>query len=209
MVHHHAAAGREVIFVFPLGVRGGGMGQLPSQANVYRLLQELNFWLQSTAPIGNEFVPVGRIALSCFSAGIHALGAVLRSDRVPAFWDRLKEIYDFDGVYAGDPRSTAQFVTQIEQWGNPGNQGMQDRRLRVYTQSGAFARFGSLTGGRRVAHVHGASETSGPTGTLLHTPTGFWHEMNPKIFRSYAEVHGYLQDVFMYHALANSGFPAA
>jgi hypothetical protein len=226
MVAQHDAGGGRCIFIFPIGSKKDGFGDLDSQAAALRLLEEVNYFVQRMDGVGFPLQPVGNCALSGFSAGIRAVNNVLTRGRVARFNDVvLRDIYNFDGVFADrdksgkefvDIKATLDFCGAVRSWfrGGDGN-----RSFRMYSQASIWLDTlkDAAPGATLVTGRDGAREADHPRFTLLFTPSGFWDKsppairdiaVSPKPDELYKSVHQFMPAFFMTHALGQSAIPS-
>jgi len=217
MIYQHEAAGQKAIFLFPVGGLTQQMGTLNSQANTLRLLQEVNYWIQRMDGVPFPLQPVGKLAMSCFSAGVRFLQPILNGRRIPSFHDRkLSEIYLFDPVFAANlhkgmtpeqkrraledaAKERVAFNRGLVAWWRRGNSG---RSFRLYTQSAAWR--GDLHPFQvspTETLAAGARESEDAHSTILLSPPAFW-----KTIGSLSEVHQYIPAFFMEHAISLNAF---
>ena len=157
------------LLVFPSGSKKEGFGDLTSQSSVLRLLQEANYWIQRMRGISFPLAPVGRSALSAFSAGAGEVFSVLGGKKNASFFDNLlRHVYLFDPVMDAEAMKGV-----LSPWFRKGGAG---RGFRLYTRDtkwfNAFS--GQVPGGKTTDGNHGAKETQGATATVLLVPTPFW-----------------------------------
>jgi hypothetical protein len=140
-VSHMAHQGIRAIGVVPIfPLNDVGPYQSLTMTQVYRLIREVNFFLQMRA--GAQLLsqwrvrqPVGKVAICAFSASIAALTSILGnrgSDAAMAseFFDqKLMEVYGFDPVVNLD------FLPRVAPWFRKGDGG---RRFRLYTEFGGW-----------------------------------------------------------------------
>jgi hypothetical protein len=182
MIHQHETEGSgKMIFIFPVGSANGQLGNITSQTEMLHLLKEIGYFIQRMDDVRYPLQPVGKVALSCFSAGIRHLRNVFASSKNDLFHDvHLKEIYVFDGVFAPDPDDTLRhsFIRLLLNWWQSGK---EDRTFRVYTQSLSY--WNDL-----VAHVQGGTQTKGAENSkeidsdrasILFAPSEkYWHPIH-------------------------------
>jgi hypothetical protein len=203
MSHQQADAGDKMLLVFPVGSHLEGFPTLASQTQVFRLLQEVNYWSQRLDQHLNPVAPIGQIALSGFSFGITAVANIIMGAQNPLFFDKLlKEVYSFDGVFQEpnigpdgkqkkdkkgnlltreSEKETAKFLAILKQWFRG---GADQRAVRIYTQRSYwfdgvadFDTGATLTNGRPKTNAK-ELESTGLTALLL--PKGkFWTDFNP------------------------------
>jgi hypothetical protein len=207
MAHQNVADTLKNIFVMPVGSMPGANWQrdLTTQTSMYRFLNEVNFFVQRKRGIAFPRQPIGRSALSCFSAGASWLNNIIRGPKLPQFFDYfLRNVFVLDGVVGNnDAGATVALCNALSSWFRRGQEG---RSLRVYTQSALW--FDTLD-----AQISGTTKSSAPGGareressscTLLHTPSTFWKHFFPDA--DYYLVHQLIPAEFMEHAVSNSGF---
>jgi hypothetical protein len=196
MVHQHVDGGEKIVFIFPVGKQKEGMGTLNTQSRMLRLLQEVNYWVQRMDGVAISLAPVGRFALSGFSAGIRFLASVLMSAKNPRFFDNLlKEVYSFDGAFDvqvlgpdGKPTGrvvqstseTVNFCSALKAWLVRGG-AAGDRAIRVYTQRNLW--FDQLkdviSGATSATGPENAKEVESPSSSVLFVPAdNFWKSIN-------------------------------
>jgi hypothetical protein len=211
MAHQNLADTLKNVFVFPVGHAGGGWpGDLVSETAVWRLFHEASFWLQRMRGVSFPRQPVGRSALSCFSAGADWLASILLGGKHKEFHERiLRNVYVFDGVV--NSTTPATICAALAQWLRGGASG---RGLRVYTQDArwAAALFGLIKPPIVATGPGGAREGESGFCTILHTPTRFWDSvlsLDPgKDADNFWIVHQWIPALFMEHAVTNSSFNA-
>jgi len=222
MVHQHEAVGQKAIFLFPVGSPKKQMGTLNTQANTLRLLQEVNYWIQRMDGVPFPLQPVGKFAMSCFSAGVRFLNAVLNGKRLPHFYDQiLKEVYLFDPVFAPDirqsmttaeiaaakrvaRRETAAFNRGLLRWWRT---GQDNRSFRIYTQSSSYwdDLNGSTISPTLTIGPSNAKESEAARTTILFAPAdNFWKSIDPAL--DYGFVHQLIPALFMEHAMSLNVF---
>ncbi|CAN5179194.1 hypothetical protein BH09PSE6_BH09PSE6_13280 [soil metagenome] len=217
MVNQHDLAGKQVVFVFPIGGRVDSFGDAGSQAGLLRLLQEINYVVQRAMLVPFPLQPVGKVAISGFSAGIETVAKILASPRIDLFHDELlSEVYSFDGMFMRlnadkkffmDVEATNRFINHVKSWLRNGE---DDRIIRIYTQAQIFLNGlqGSIVNPTVVKGKRGATEVVGDNGTVLHTPPGTWLGMDADLAdrcRSPGDlsrtVHQMIPAMFMQHAI--------
>jgi hypothetical protein len=221
MAYQNLADTPKNVFVFPVGHAGPGWpGDLVTQSAIWRLFHELNYWLQRMRGVSFPTQPVGRSALSCFSAGAGWLASILSGARHPEFYERvMRHICVLDGVV--DRELVPGVCAALAKWYRGGSQG---RSLRVYTQSQAWTdTLLALLKAPIVARgPGGAREASTSSCTILHVPTSFWdnvlpfwqppwpsgnwYNYAPGDPDNYWRVHQWIPALFMEHAITNSAF---
>lgn len=219
MVNQQAAAGAKTVMVFPVGSPSGWYDKYGGQSSVLRLLQEVAFFLQRMHGIPIPLQPVGKCAVSGFSAGGSFVHQAITLEN--AFFDKnvLREVYAFD--IRGPTPST--FAQTLGAWlrRNPGG---DPRKFRLYTTVDSW--FSAHEGIDRtlttVQGPAGARERTGPNFTAVFTPEStFWNALNPavpadgkpelqssyQIFKPvFDDVHQLIPAIFLEHALRNSQF---
>ena len=198
MIHQHADGGEKMIFVFPVGSKQEQMGRpqdngLVTQTRVLRLLQEVNYWVQRIDGVPFPLAPVGRCALSCFSAGVRFLASVLLGPRNSRLFDTLlKEVYAFDGLFikrlpnGSDVQSveeTVNFCSTLRRWLVRGG-AADDRAIRVYTQRDLwFDQLKNAVSGATVATgPDNAKEVESSSSTVLFIPAhDFWLSIDARL----------------------------
>jgi hypothetical protein len=192
------------LLVFPSGSQKEGFGDLNSQSSVLRVLQEVNYWIQRMRGVSFPLQPVGRCALSAFSAGAGEVFSVLGGPKSPAFFDKVLR-----HVYLIDPEMDAGSMKNVlTPWFRKGAGG---RGFRIYTRSANwFSAFtGEVPGGKTTPGNHGAKETQGTGATVLHVPMSFWQSVFPKLTDQKLlgkTAHQLMPALFIEHAVTNSGF---
>ena len=204
MIHQNIADFPKIFFVFPVGGPGKRqMGNLNTQANMLRLLQEINYWVQRMRGASFPQQPLGRIAMSGFSAGARFLSAIFMGTKNKTFLDKLlKHVYVFDGVLG---KGTTTFCRKLLSW----HKGAQsDRTFRVYTQNiNWWNLLKPANSDPKTTIVKGpgqAKEAEGPRHTVLLARESFWRLINPSA--KYGGIHQYIPAKFMEHAVTNSKF---
>src|SRR5262249_19011348 len=128
--NQHTAAGAKAVMVFPVGNPSNWYGSFGGQASVLRLLQEVAFFAQRQHGIPIPLQPVGKCAVSGFSAGGQFVNQALIQESEVFDRNVLREIYGFDirGV------SPSTFADSIRAWRrrNAGRDG-DPRQYRLYT----------------------------------------------------------------------------
>jgi hypothetical protein len=221
MVAQQTAAGAKTVLVFPVGDPAGWYGSYGGQASVLRLLQEVAFFVQRLHGIPIPLQPVGKCAVSGFSAG----GQFVHQALLPQsdFFDKkvLREVYGFDirGV------SPSTFAQSLKAWRDR-NAGLDSdpRKFRLYTTDGSWfdANQNIDPTTNSVVGPAGGQERSGANTTIVLVPTfSFWPALNPaktgdgldappssyQIFAPvFDDVHQMMPALFQEHALRNSQF---
>jgi hypothetical protein len=145
LAHQHTHAGKHVPIVIPIGNYRGQLGTFAGRGNVYRLLREVNYFIQRTEGVsyaGWRGQDVGRVALSGFSAGVDWVKSTLDNPEdgddnargiAKEFYDRkLREVYNFDGHPDADA-----FMATVNAWWR----GDEDRKFRIYSMKPEFASY--------------------------------------------------------------------
>jgi len=178
LVHQLELSGKPAILIFPVGGLHVEMGDLPTKANLHRLLPEVNYWLQRTVGVKYPLIaqPVGHLALSGFSSGIRRIAQTFAATgKDDIFYNTvLKEVYSFDGAFVGPSgkAETADFCNKLTAWFRA---GADSRVIRVYTQSADWLKnLKATVGGTPVPAHDGGQELEGSNGTVLLVPTAFW-----------------------------------
>ena len=209
MTNQHQASGSKAILVFPVGNPSGWNGSLGDQTSVLRLLQEVAYFVQRKLKIPFPLQPVGRCAVSGFSAGGGYVVKALAGDN-PFFNDNvLAEVYWFDfRTNMGD------FAAKLKAWWRGGT---NRRAYRIYTT--VPDHFNTLQGidpaATRFQGAGGAKERQGPqTNVVLMPVSGFWTTLHPeappdpKLFQTFRanfdDVHQMFPALFVEHALKHS-----
>jgi hypothetical protein len=221
MVNQQAAAGAKTVFVFPVGSPSGWYDKYGGQSSVLRLLQEVAFFLQRMHGIPIPLQPVGKCAISGFSAGGAFVNQALTLEN--AFFDGnvLREIYAFD-IRGATPTGFAQTLRSWLQR-NRGRDA-DPRKFRLYTTVDAWfaAHEGIDPTAVPITGPAGSRERSGPNFTAMFTPeSAFWTALNPavtgdglpegpssyQVFNPvFDDVHQLFPALFLEHALRNSQF---
>jgi len=208
LIHQQEAAQSQRVLVFPVGAQGTQMGNLNSQVNMLRLLQEINYWAQRIDGVSYPIHTVGTCALSGFSGGIDFVSAIVRvgtgSDKY-FYEDVLTDLYVFDGV--SNTMSTKTCCEIFKKWFQ---QGGRARSFRVYTQSPQWwnllwdvAPVPVLTMGPKNSN---AKEANTSASTVLHCPSNnLFYPIDKNL--DYWWVHQYIPARFMEHAAAKSVVP--
>jgi hypothetical protein len=198
------------VFVYPVGSARQWFGVVATQTNLMRLCQEVSFFIQRMDGISYPLQPVGRCAVSAFSAAAQYLKMMMDNPDA-TFGDHLREIYAFDPYLLGQEATLCQ---QIATWWNG---GADDRRFRMYTQWETWAKSmrraipsATVTNGPENARQDEASQAS-----LVFTPfETFWSAIAAMIPpggpldidlppRSWGELHQLIPALFMQHARKN------
>jgi hypothetical protein len=221
MVNQHQAAGVNTIFVFPVGSPGTWNGGLGGQSSVLRLLQEVGFFVQRMDRIPIPLQPVGKCAVSGFSASGTFVNQAMALENAHFDQNVLREIYGFDlrGVSAGT------FASSVTAWRDRNAKKDRDpRKFRIYTTLDSW--FDAHQNVDRKAGVFsgagGSKERSGTDSSVVFMPvTPFWSSLNPAVtgdgkpastsayqtFKPvFDDVHQIIPALFMEHALKNSQF---
>jgi hypothetical protein len=172
MINQHVVSTKRPVFVFPVGSPTESFGKIPRQADLLRLIQELNFWLQRMDGIAYPAHPVGLCAASAFSAGCEALRTMLQTP-FPKFDEKhLREIYGFDLF---TPSDIPGMCTSLVRWFR---RGEDKRKLRIYTQDGTWRAQlqAKLSHGRTTSGPSNAFEDETVASTVLFDPLReFWN----------------------------------
>jgi hypothetical protein len=174
MIHQQFVSGKRPVLVFPIGSPTESFGSIPRQSDLLRLLQETNYWLQRMAGIDYPAHPVGKCAVSAFSAGGEALQTTLTSTFAPFDEHHLREIYAFD-VYS--PDDVTGVCANFARWFR---RGAADRKLRIYTQDHRWLTQmqAVLPRGTTTTGPSNAIEEQTSSSTLLFDPARrFWNDM--------------------------------
>lgn len=221
LVNQQTAAGAKTVLVFPVGDPAGWYGSYGGQASVLRLLQEVAFFVQRLHGIPIPLQPVGKCAVSGFSAG----GQFVHQALIPQndFFDKkvLREIYAFD--IRGVAPST--FARSLKAWRDrTAGLDSDPRKFRLYTTDGSWfdANQDIDPSTNTVAGPAGGQERAGANTTIVHVPEfSFWRALDPEktgdglaappssyqIFRPvFDDVHQMMPALFLEHALRNSQF---
>jgi hypothetical protein len=205
---------KEAILVVPIVAPDKYQGSLPSSANVFRLLREVNMYLHFAEgmPLGLWLAEdVGRVAISGFSFGVTFVKSVLddthdKSGNPPGFGQEfqsshLREVYDFDGNVGLD------FLTSLARWKGKDT----DRRWRLYNglaasmwaeqvpRVGGFQR-AMRFGGYAVREGHNDDGRS-----MVVLP----HEFTTNVLTGIPDAHQWYPTYFVAHAMMRSGFADA
>ncbi len=233
----HVSAGKNLVFVMPV-MRIGRLGDIANQTALLRLLDEINFYIQRAAGVNVPAQPAGNLALSGFSAGLPFMFTVFAAGGKNAdatFWDRVREIYSFDGIFADSAgaQETANCIATLKRWQQKGS----GRTIRIYTQTHSWDALNATFG---VPHPTSrfpdnkpppaTTEAWSATGSLTVIPPNFWHTMDPAEFLAtpdfvkqvnakkapkdwmsassieYWWVHQVISARLVQHAVINSGF---
>ena len=142
MTNQHQASGSKAILVFPVGNPSGWNGSLGDQTSVLRLLQEVAFFVQRKHRVPFPLQPVGRCAVSGFSAGGQYVAKALAGDNTFFHDTVLAEIYGFD-----IRTDMGNFAARLKAWWRG---GANRRAYRIYTTvPGHFAALEGIDPGRR------------------------------------------------------------
>ena len=174
MVNQQVVADKRPVFVFPVGSPTESFGSLPGQANMLRLLQEINYWLQRMDGIAYPVHPVGRCAVSGYSAACEAIRTMLNTPFAKFDTDHLREIYGFD-LYT--PNDVPGMCKSLTTWFR---RGAGDRKLRIYTQNDTWRTqiLAGIPRGTKTAGRSNASEEETSSSTVLFNPArSFWNDM--------------------------------
>lgn len=174
MVNQHVVAGKNPVFVFPVGSPTESFGKIPRQADLLRLLQEINYWLQRMDGIAYPGHPVGHCAVSGYSAACEAIRTMLGAPFAKFDTDHLREIYGFD-LYT--PDNVPGMCRSLTSWFRRGG---SDRKLRIYTQNDTWRAeiLAGLPRGTKTSGPSNAFEEETPSSTLLFDPVrAFWTTM--------------------------------
>ena len=204
MIYQHAVAAAESghrmpIFVLPIKLHGTDIGNLHTKSGAFRLLLEINYWLQRNAGLPITTHPIGRVALSGFSFGGSHIHHLLTSGRHRLFDSHLKEIYGFDLVWRPA-------IEAIRRWYN---RGRSEHMMRIYTGRAAWSSLLSEVG--PATRRFGAAVAHNMTGSVVFAPYDFWIRVRPPAPNSSiaarAEwMHQLFPAYYMAHALTQSGF---
>ena len=207
MVHQHEVTGKKGVFIFPVGSPTEQMGTLNSQTNALNLFEETNFWIQRMDGVSFPQQPVGKLAMSCFSAGVRFLAAAFLNGKTPRFHDSLlREMYFFDPVFAGTGGDTERqnFNRAMIKWHRS---GADNRVFRVYTQSNDWFTdlIGDLPGASPTTGPENAKEADHASGTLLFCPANnYWKSIDSRF--GFGVVHKLIPALFMEHSITNAKF---
>jgi len=204
MVHQHERVGEKAIFIFPVGSPTEQMGTLSTQSAAHHLLQEVGFWVQRMDGVPFPLQPTGQLAMSCFSAGVRFLAAILMGARKPIFHDQvLREVYAFDPVFDGSREETFRFNRAVLAWWR---RGVLTRSFRVYAQNRSYMDDlgGSVSGAVITRGPAGSVESEGARSTILLVPTSFWRSIDSRF--NFGFVHQLIPALFMEHAMALNAF---
>jgi len=190
LINQSERGAKHPILIFPVGGLKAQLGDLPTPQNIRNLLLDINYWIQRMLKVSFPLVPapIGKLALSAFSAGIRnmvPLFATLAANSPDVSAQRvflddiLKELYVFDGVFAGPTgkAETQDFCRAVlKKWFSGGK---DSRVLRVYTQSGQWMdELGTAIAAKpTVTGPFGSKEIEGPSGTVLLIPRDFWRNL--------------------------------
>jgi hypothetical protein len=171
----------------PLGDYGA------SSAGAMALLEEIDFFLRLRLTGTASKPAVGKVALSCFSAGATHVSAIV-AVKGTELLSRLKGLFILDGNDF-DVRSLV----------------AADRAIRIYVAESKFANVASGSGTTRRG-PYGSFEYRGggalpggdPALIYLYAPQPLWHDFNP-YFKDWMSVHQIIPSYFMSHALMTSG----
>lgn len=230
-ISHMAQQGISAIGVVPIfPLDNPGLYEHVTATQVYRLIREVNFFLQMRA--GAQLLSqwrvkqvVGKVAACCFSRSVIAVGSMLSQrgvdpPKAAEFLDqKLREVYALDPI----PEQASQFMASVVSWFRKGADG---RRFRLYTEFDgwvdAFASRKSDLASGPVTHSSwqtgpGASseEWHGPdeSFTFFHCNKDFVQPVVDIIHGGGApsldadpgmQVHSFFPGYFLGHALRNS-----
>lgn len=209
MINQHQAAGSKSLLIFPVGDPAQWNGNFGSQTSILRLLQEVAYFVQRRQKIAFPLQPVGRCAVSGFSAGGQYVVSALGGDDRFFHDNVLAEIYGFD-----IRMDVSDFASKLSAWWRGG----KDRRaFRIYTT--VPEHFNALEGIDRAAGLfigaEGAKERQGPQTNLVLMPVaGFWTGLHPesppnpdlyqKFNANFDDVHQMFPALFLEHATKHS-----
>jgi hypothetical protein len=234
----HYYSRKRLVYVVPVGNLRDQFGEAGSVVGIYALLREINLALHQIngADLGAyQAQPVGRVAISGFSAGVYyMINALL--DRSSAtgqafLQNHVGEIYNWDGAIGGKGiKNTVpqDFGKLIKQWWRH-----KDQYVRVYTSNAQYDTELAFMAKDARPVVKGAAGSFSKSfvqdgtdfGTLVYLPDGFFrqkykpHEDPMRVYKgidkdptdpgfpSYIDTHHWFFTVVMYHALSKSAFP--
>lgn len=212
-----ATRGPKVITVLPVPSLNERMGDLIDEEAVFRLLKEVNYFVQRMKQVPYPRQPMGATALTAFSSGIGDLSRIMGGKTVPEFHDTLlRHIFLLDAAFGSkggkeDQGNTDLACKRIAAWYR---KGTGRRTIRSYTQSRLYlnALGKELPGPVATTTAAGATEMESASGTVLHVPTSFWIQANTEIAKikppakPYNAAHQFIPALFMEHAVGQSDF---
>lgn len=171
----HFYSGREAVFIVPVGAPAHMFGEAGRSLGIRTIIHEVNLALhrENGAQFGEyQAQPVGRVAVSGFSAGANFMIRAMSDTTSPLgqqFANQtVKEIYSWDGAIGGRaggkpiadtvPESFGALVARW--WKTP------DQRFRVYTQKGP--QYGAGLDVRELKPFV-QPDITGPAGSFLRT----------------------------------------
>jgi hypothetical protein len=211
MLYQNNGDSPKTVFVLPVpSATGVWVGDTASQSGLWRLLQEVSYFLQRKKGASWPLQEVGSISLSCFSAGADHLAAVLASGKgvEPDFLEQqVKNVFVFDGVPGDNAASPMRALCRsLAAWFQNTN-GRTDRNLRVYTEQARWfdelQTYLALPASEPA--VGGAREADSDTCTLAVLPMAFWMKIDD-LYADWRWVHFSFPALFMDHAVTNSTF---
>jgi hypothetical protein len=220
LVHQQESTRSQRVLVFPVGSHGHQMGELNSQANMMRLLQEINYWALRMDGVRYPIHTVGACAISGFSGGIDFVTTLFMKKKDKTFYENvLTDLYVFDGHnnQKNTGLTTSQCCRLFKKWFR---QGGRPRTLRVYTQNVQWWNLlkdvtpaGSgqkpvITPGPKHTNAKEANTTAS---TVLHCPwNNFWASIDKNLQPiGYNDpVHQLIPARFMEHAAAHGVVPS-
>ena len=227
-------ARRRVVWVVPVASPAHQFGEAATTVGVRSILNEINLALHSANAAYEHYErqPVGRVAMSGFSAGALQLVAALSDRSSPLgqsfLQNNVKEIYCWDGATDPPNQVPAPFGAVVKNWWRDA-----DQKVRVYTQDAEYAKHLAFLQKHAAPTVKGAggsyvlnwAKDGKDFGTMVYLPDPFFrsaylpHEDPVRVYQgkdrhptdkgfpSYRDTHHWFFTVAMYHALSRSGFP--
>lgn len=213
MVNQQHAAGANPIMLFPVGDPSRWFDSLGSQAVILRLLFEVKYFVQRMAKIPYPLQPVGKCALSAFSAGGIYLHQAINNTNSYFHHNVLTEVYGFDLRQV----TPAAFASRLTAWFGAG------KAYRIYTTDAGWNAVHTVDSGASQSSGPGGSlEWSGASSSVVYVPfNNFWTNIwaatgrvtdfntappgDYQVFRnSWDDVHQLIPAIFLEHALKNS-----
>jgi hypothetical protein len=208
MVNQHHHSPDPCVFVFPVGKAIDWFGTLAHQSNLMRFFEEAAYFVQRMDNVSIPMQPVGRCAISAFSAGAEQLWTMFGHPDA-RFERHLREVYAFDPYLPG---REAALCKKIGTWFQ---NGADERCFRMYTQSDTWwtHAIAQLTAPTLTKGPENAQEAETSSATVLHVPFAtFWDALGAAIPKPWPEgtidlpprdwdaAHQLIPALFMSHA---------
>lgn len=174
-------------------------GPLPaygtSQSGVLNLLEEIDYFLRLYLTGTQASPQVGKVAMSCFSAGANHVSTIIRTFPTTLL-AKLKGLFVLDGNDFD--------LTPLS--------GVNDRAIRIYVSAEKFKSVPQTTAGTTKRGPNGSFEfrsaaklSSGdPAVIYFYAPWQVWQTYDPR-FGDWMSVHQVIPSYFQSHALKTSG----